>query len=171
MSSRRLCAAGFSLVELTVAIAVIGVIAGAAALVLRGPLAVDARLREAAALADAAGVAGLWLKRELAQAQPNSVTLTPAGAGFRLDFTPRPPAGGSVRYVCRPDAANPAAGTLSREPGGQVLLRHIAACRAMNPQATAYRGVAGRSQLVMLAYTLRAGEARLDVWHGVRVRP
>lgn len=167
----RSSAAGFSLIEVVVAIAVIGVLAGAAALFLRGPLSLQAQHGQAVALAEQAGIAGLLLERELAQAQPNSVSLMPAGAGFSLRFQPRAPASGMVQYVCQPNATDPANGRLLRRPGNHTVLRHVAACRALDPQAPNYRGDAGRSQLIEFAYTLRAGAARLNVLQAIRVLP
>ncbi|MCX7672153.1 MAG: prepilin-type N-terminal cleavage/methylation domain-containing protein [Thiobacillaceae bacterium] len=160
---------GFSLIEMAVAIVVLGILAAATALFLRGPIALNTQRQAQVRLMDQAALADLWLERDLAQALPGSFTYSASGAGFLLSFTPRPPATGLVRYLCQPDAANPAQGTLRRN--GVIVADHLAACRAMNPQAAAYRAAGGRQQFVTLALVFRAGQARLDMLKGVRVQP
>lgn len=162
--------AGFTLIEMIIAIVVIGVLAAAAVLLLRGPIALQLQQQRQIGLLDQAGLLGMRLKRELAMAQGNSVTLAPSGTGFVLAYTTRPPTPQLMRYRCLPNAANPAFGILRREPGG-VLIRNVQACRAMNPQAPAYLGNGGRSQLVEMAVRLADGEQRVDVFYALRVGP
>lgn len=160
---------GFTLVEMVVAIAVIGVLGASAALFLRGPLASNEQIRRQTALVDEAGLLCLRLGRELAQAVPNSVALTPAGNGFVLSFNPRGAAGMTVRYRCAPNPANPDLGTVTRD--NRLVARQISACRALDPQGAVYRANGGRDQLVALAFQMRSGPARLDFLQLIRVWP
>lgn len=160
---------GFSLLEMAIALAVIGVLAAASVLFIHGPIALNAQATRQVDLLDQAGLMTLWLQRDLATALPNAISRVNTGNGFVLSLTPRPPASGTIHYRCAPNAAAPAQGTLERN--GQMLVRGVAACRAMDPQAPAYRATAGRDPLVSLAFALRAGDVRLDVVQTVRVLP
>ncbi len=159
---------GFTLIEMIIAVVVIGMLATTAVLLLRGPIALQMQQQRENNLLDEAGLFGMRLRRELAQAQ--AARLEPAGAGFTLRFDLRPPSAGTVRYLCQPNATNPALGALRRAPGG-LLLRNVRACRAMDPQSPAYRAEAGRSQLVEMAVSLADGEQRADVFYALRVGP
>lgn len=169
-AARHRIQVGFTLIEMIVAIVVIGVLAAAAALLLRGPIALQVQQQHQIGLLDQAGLLGLRLKRDMAMAEPNSVALDPLGMGFVLSYTTRPPNSQPVRYRCQPNASNPALGTLRREPGG-LLAQNVFACRAMDPQAAVYRGDGGRSQLVTLALRFVDGEQRVDALYSVRIGP
>lgn len=169
-AARHRMQVGFTLIEMIVAVVVIAVLAGAAALLLRGPIALQVQQQRRIGLLDQSGLLGLRLKRDMAMAEANSASVSSSGIGFVLSYTTRPPNSQPVRYRCQPNASNPALGTLRREPGG-LLAQNVFACRAMNPQAPAYRGDGGRSQLVTLALSLVDGEQRVDTLYAVRVGP
>lgn len=162
---------GFSLIEMIVAITVLGILAASAAVFMRGPIASYFDAERRASLADTGNLAMARLARDVSHAVPNSVTVTPVGAGFSLGFVPRPPGSGVVNYVCTPNAANPQMGELRRNPGNDLLANGIAACRAVDPQSAPYIGSGSRAQLVSLAFSFSAAGDRLHLAHTIRVEP
>lgn len=170
-SGRQTACGGFTLIEMVVAIIVLGLLSASAAVFLRGPIASYFDAERRARLADTGSLAMARLNQELSRAVPNSVTVTPMGAGFTLGFMPRPPGAGSVNYVCAPNAVNPQLGELRRNPGGDLLARGVAACRAADPQSAAYIGSGNRAQVVSLAFVFSQAGDRLNLAHSIRVAP
>lgn len=167
---QRACS-GFTLIEMVVAISVLGLLAAAAALFLRGPIASHFDAERRASLTYTGSLAMARLAQEVSHAVSNSVTLTPMGTGFRLSFVPRPPGSAQVDYVCAPNAANPLSGELRRQPGNELLARGIAACRAADPQSPPYIGSGSRAQVVSLAFVFSQAGDRLTLAHSIRVMP
>jgi len=79
---------GFSLIEMIVAITVLGILSAAAAVFMRGPITGYFDAERRADLAEMGGLAMAKLSEEVARAVPNSVRITPVGAGFYLEFLP-----------------------------------------------------------------------------------
>lgn len=78
--------AGFSLIELIVVIVLLGLLAGGAGLLILNPIeAYDAQVRRQQ-LVDQGEMALRQIARDLRRALPNSVRISPAGAGFALEM-------------------------------------------------------------------------------------
>jgi MSHA biogenesis protein MshO len=78
--------AGFSLIELIVVIVLLGVLAGGAGLLIVNPIeAYDAQVRRQQ-LVDQGEMALRQIARDLRRALPNSVRVTPVGAGFAVEM-------------------------------------------------------------------------------------
>jgi MSHA biogenesis protein MshO len=78
--------AGFSLIELIVVVVLLGVLAGGAGMLILNPIeAYDAQVRRQQ-LVDQGEMALRQIARDLRRALPNSVRITPAGAGFALEM-------------------------------------------------------------------------------------
>ncbi len=84
---------GFSLVELTIVIVTLGVLAGTAAVFIDRPVRAYFDSVRRSALADAADLAARRIARELQDALPNSARVTAAGAQVFLEFIPIADAG------------------------------------------------------------------------------
>jgi len=163
---------GFSLIEMIVAITVLGILSTSAALFLRGPITSYFDAERRVDLSDAGGLAMAKLSQDVSRAVPNSVNVAPVGAGFSLSFVPRPPSPAiPVTYVCFPNLANPALGELRRIPGNDLLATGIAACQARLPQSAPFVGSGGRSQVVSLLLNFDNAGNRLNLAHTIRVEP
>ena len=82
----RLPQEGFSLVELIVVIVLLGLLASGAGLLIRNPIdAYDAQLRRQL-LVDQGEMALRQIAREVRRALPNSIRITPVGAGAALEM-------------------------------------------------------------------------------------
>ncbi len=79
---------GFSLIEMIIAITVLGILSASAAVFLRGPITSYFDVERRAELADAGELAMAKLAQEVSRAVPNSVRVAPAGGGFYLEFLP-----------------------------------------------------------------------------------
>jgi MSHA biogenesis protein MshO len=80
---------GFSLIEMIIAITVLGILSASTAVFLRGPIASYFDTERRADLADAGELAMTKMTQEIAGAVPNSVRIAPvAGGGFYLEFLP-----------------------------------------------------------------------------------
>ena len=101
---RRICSAGFTLVEMVAVIAIISILATGAAVFLRLPLLAYQDAQRRASITEAADTAFALLKRDLQTALPNSVRVTSVGAVFYLEFLETRTGG---RY--RGDSPTPAA--------------------------------------------------------------
>jgi len=84
---------GFSLVELTIVIVTLGVLAGTAAVFIDRPVRGYFDTVRRSALADAADLAARRIARELQGALPNSARVTAAGSQVFLEFIPIADAG------------------------------------------------------------------------------
>jgi len=158
--------AGFSLIEMVVAITVLGILSTSAAVFLRGPIASYFDAERRADLADAGALAMAKLTQDLSRAVPDNAVATSLGGGrYRLRFLLRPPAPASaptqtITYVC-----NPVQGTLQRN--GILLASNIAAC----PLPKLFVSSGGRAQVVSLLLSFDNAGNRLNLAHTIRVEP
>ena len=156
---------GFSLIEMIVAITVLGILSAAAAVFLRGPITSYFDTGRRADLADAGMLAMAKLTQDVSRAVPGSPTVTPVGGGYQLRFQLRPPAPAStptqlILYRC-----DPAARTLRRN--GILLADGIATCPL--PRLLAASG--GQAQLVSLLISFDNQGNRLNLAQTIRVEP
>ncbi|MGA7179001.1 MAG: prepilin-type N-terminal cleavage/methylation domain-containing protein [Thiobacillaceae bacterium] len=79
---------GFTLIEMIIAITVLGILSASTAVFLRGPIASYFDVERRTGLADSGELAMARLTLEISQAVPNSVRVTPSGSGFYLEFLP-----------------------------------------------------------------------------------
>jgi MSHA biogenesis protein MshO len=87
---------GFTLIELIVVIAVVGILAGIVAVFIRNPLEGYMAASRRAELVDAADTALLRMHRDIHAALPNSLRVTTSGGAYYLEFLPLA-AGGRYR--------------------------------------------------------------------------
>ena len=80
--------AGFTLIELVIAITVLGILAGASVVFMRGPITAYFDAERRSDLADAGDLALAKLGQEVAGAVPNSVRVRNAGGSFWLELLP-----------------------------------------------------------------------------------
>lgn len=78
--------AGFSLVEMIMAIVITGIVAGIVAVYMSGPLTSYVSANQRADLTDAADLALRRLSREIRQALPNSLRVTTSGGNHWIEF-------------------------------------------------------------------------------------
>ena len=81
-------AAGFSLIELIVVIAIVGILAGIVAVFIRSPMQGYLAASRRAELTDTADGALLRIARDVRSALPNSVRVTQVGTAFYLEYLP-----------------------------------------------------------------------------------
>ncbi len=79
---------GFSLIEMIVAITVLGILSAAAAVFLRGPIASYFDTERRTDLADAGALALAKLRQDIANAVPNSVRVATAGGRTYIELLP-----------------------------------------------------------------------------------
>jgi MSHA biogenesis protein MshO len=80
---------GFSLIEMIIAITVLGILSASTAVFLRGPIASYFDTERRADMADSGELAMAKLSQEISGAVPNSVRIAPvASGGFYLEFLP-----------------------------------------------------------------------------------
>lgn len=79
---------GFSLIEMVIAITVLGILAGSTAIFMRGPIASYFDVERRANLADAGELAMAKLQQEISRAVPNSVRVTMVGVTVYIEFLP-----------------------------------------------------------------------------------
>jgi prepilin-type N-terminal cleavage/methylation domain-containing protein len=165
-SLKRVHQAGFSLIEMVVAITVLGILSTSAAVFLRGPIASYFDAERRADLADAGGGAMAKLTQDVSRAVPDSAVVTSMGGGrYRLRFSLRPPAPASaptqvITYLC-----NPAQRSLQRN--GILLATDIAAC----PLPRLFPSSGGRAQVISLLLSFDNQGNRLNLAHTIRVEP
>lgn len=85
---RRTRSYGFSLIEMIVAITVLGILSASAAIFLRGPIASYFDTERRTDLADAGTLAMAKLRQDLANAVPNGVRVTTAGGRTYIELLP-----------------------------------------------------------------------------------
>ncbi len=88
MTTRGTPAPGFTLIEMVISIAALGVLAAAAALFLRGPIASFFDTERRADLAESSLLTAARLADDLAHAVPNSVRVRNAGGRVYIEFLP-----------------------------------------------------------------------------------
>ena len=89
MEIRRLSLCrGFSLIEMIIAISVLGILSASTAVFLRGPITSYFDTERRANLANAGELAMAKMAQEISRAVPNSVRVTVVGSGFYLEFLP-----------------------------------------------------------------------------------
>lgn len=86
--NRKASVAGFSLIELIVVIAVVGILSGIVAVFVRNPLEGYMAASRRAALTDTADGALVRIARDLRTALPNSVRVTQVGGAYYLEYLP-----------------------------------------------------------------------------------
>lgn len=155
---------GFSLIEMIIAITVLGILSASTAVFIRGPIASYFDTERRADLADSGELAMAKLTQDISRANPGSIMSTPLGAGFSLNLVRRPATGSlptqSITYVCSPDSVNPALGTLRR--GADLLSTNLVFC----PPPT----VSGAPQkLVTLVLGFDNAGDRLTLYHAIRM--
>lgn len=158
--------AGFSLIEMVVAITVLGVLSGSAAVFLRGPITSYFDTERRVDLSDAGGLAMEKLTQDIARAEPaNNVNVTVAGAsGFPLTFVPRLNPTQPITYSCVASAINPGRLDLRRNPGNALLATNLLTCEARRfPVA----GTPARWVTLVLGFD-SAGD-RLTLYHTIRI--
>lgn len=79
---------GFSLIEMIVAITVLGILSASAAVFLRGPITSYFDAERRADMSDSGGLAMAKLSQEISRAVPNSVRVTTVGTSIYLEFLP-----------------------------------------------------------------------------------
>lgn len=164
---RSLRQSGFSLIEMVVAITVLGILSTSAAVFLRGPITSYFDAERRADLADAGALAMAKLTQDISRAVPDSAGVTSLGGGrYRLRFQLRPPAPAAtptqvISYVC-----NPTQRSLRRN--GILLADDIATCLPL-PVLSPSNG--GQAQVVSLLLSFDNQGNRLNLAHTIRVEP
>ena len=157
---------GFSLIEMVVAITVLGILSTSAAVFLRGPITSYFDAERRADLADAGALAMAKLTQDIARAVPDSAVVTSLGGGrYRLRFQLRPPAPAAtptqvITYLCNPTQR-------SMRRNGILLADDIAAC----PLPVLSPSNGGQAQVVSLLLSFDNQDNRLNLAHTIRVEP
>lgn len=160
--SREACA-GFSLIEMVVAITVLGILSASAAMFLRGPITSYFDAERRADLSDAGGLAMAKLSQDISRVVPNNIinVIATGASGFPLVFIPRLNPAQPVNYVC-----NLATGELRRNTGAQS---DLLATDLVNCQARRFPGVGVPAQWVTLVLSFDNAGDRLTLYHTIRV--
>ncbi|WP_310445906.1 type II secretion system protein J [Thiobacillus sp.] len=158
--------AGFSLIEMVVAITVLGVLSGSAAVFLRGPITSYFDTERRVDLSDAGGLAMEKLTQDIARAEPaNNFNVTVAGAsGFPVTVVPRLNPAQPIIYRCVASAINPGRRDLRRDPGNALLATNLVTCQARRFPAA---GTPARWVTLVLGFD-SAGD-RLTLYHTIRI--
>jgi prepilin-type N-terminal cleavage/methylation domain-containing protein len=158
--------AGFSLIEMVVAITVLGILSASAAVFLRGPITSYFDTERRADLSDAGGLAIAKLTQDIARAEPaNNFNVTVAGAsGFPFTFVPRSNPAQSITYSCPASVINPGRLDLRRNPGNTLLATNLVTCQARRFPAA---GAPARWATLVLGFD-SAGD-RLTLYHTIRI--
>lgn len=139
---------GFSLIEMIIALSVLGILSASTAVFLRGPINSYFDTERRGDLANAGELAMAKMAQEISNAVPNSVRVTPsAGGGFYLEFlpvisegiyaTPEPYSGPNTRFsaLCGPPIPCPTGAA-----GDWVIINNYVASDAWaNPAGTTSR--------------------------------
>lgn len=159
---REACA-GFSLIEMVVAITVLGILSASAAVFLRGPITSYFDAERRADLSDAGGLAMAKLSQDISRVVPNNIinVIATGASGFPLVFIPRSNPAQPVTYVC-----NLATGELRRNTGAQS---DLLATDLINCQARRFPGVGVPAQWVTLVLSFDNAGDRLTLYHTIRV--
>jgi prepilin-type N-terminal cleavage/methylation domain-containing protein len=140
---------GFSLIEMVVAITVLGILSASAAVFLRGPITSYFDTERRSTLADAGGLAMAKLGQDISGLATTGVTVLapPPGGGFRFRITPT-----NVIYVC-----NEGTRTLQRQPPvpGNLLATGVWNCQT-RPLAAGNIPLSG---LIAVELNLRSEDA------------
>jgi len=144
--------AGFSLIEMIVAITVLGILSTSAAVFLRGPITSYFDAERRADLSDAGGLAMAKLGLDISGTAVTDVTVLPppAGGGFRFQIAALPAA--PVTYVCSMTTR-----TLRRMAAAQnnLLAEGIRSCQVRR-QMLPPLGVVPLGRLITVALNLRS---------------
>lgn len=172
LSSQRF-SGGFSLIEMIVAITVLGILSTSAAIFLRGPITSYFDTERRASLADAGGLAMAKLGLDVAGTTVTGVTVLspPPGGGFSFRIM-APPA--NVTYTC-----DEASRTLRRRANGQnnLLAEGVWNCQARR-QMLPLLGAVPLGGVIAVELNLRSEDAagrdmgdRLNLVRTFRVGP
>ena len=152
---------GFSLIEMVVAITVLGILSTSAAVFLRGPITSYFDTERRADLSDAGGLAMAKLTQDISSAIPatsNNVNVSP---GFLLSFYSRSNPAQLVSYSC-----DLATGELRRNTGVQT---DLLATNLTNCQARRFPAAGAPAQWVTLVLGFDNAGDRLTLYHTVRI--
>lgn len=163
-SCSKACA-GFSLIEMIVAITVLGILSAAAAVFMRGPITSYFDAERRADLADAGGLAMARLSLDVSRADSSNGNVVTSGvSGFPFTFIPRANPAQAVTYDCVPSVANPGRRDLLRIPGNDLLATNLVAC-----QARRFPAAGAPAQWVTLVLGFDNGDDRLTLYRTLRI--
>lgn len=161
---------GFSLIEMVVAITVLGILSTSAAVFLRGPITSYFDAERRADISNAGGLAMAKLSQDISRAMPditsplpnNIINVTVAGVdGFPLGIVPRSNPTQPVTYVC-----NLATGELLRNMGAQ---NDLLATNLVNCQVRRFPAPGVPAQWVTLVLGFDNAGDRLTLYHTIRI--
>lgn len=155
---------GFSLIEMVVAITVLGILSASAAVFLRGPITSYFDAARRADLSDAGGLAMAKLSQDISQVVPNNiinVMVAPGVSGFPLALIPRSNPAQPVNYVC-----NLATRELRRNTGVQS---DLLATGLVDCQARRFPGAGVPAQWVTLVLGFDSAGDRLTLYSTIRI--
>ena len=141
---------GFSLIEMVVAITVLGILSASAAVFLRGPITSYFDTERRSTLADAGGLAMAKLGQDISGDTATGVTLLapPAGGGVRFQIATTP---ANVTYVC-----NEVNRSLRRLAAGQ---NNLLAVGVWNCQTRPLAGNVALAGLLAVELNMRSEDA------------
>lgn len=168
---RHKTCSGFSLIEMVVAITVLGILSTSAAVFLRGPITSYFDAERRADLSDVGGLAMAKLTQDVSRAMPDILIPMPSNinnvtvvgvSGFPFVIIPRTNPLTPVTYNC-----NLATGELQRTAGaapGNLLATNLVDC-----QVRRFPAAGAPAQWVALVLSFDDAGDRLTLYHTIRV--